>query len=317
MKLELLKPNKGSVRNNERVGRGQGSGGGGTAKRGHKGAKSRSGYSKKRGFEGGQMPLQRRVPKFGFNNINRIEYKAINLDLIQSLVEKKGVSVIDIAFLRENGLLSKFDLVKVLGRGELTSKVSVTANAFSQSAIDAIEKLGGSTTIVNKSGNIANAENSETKVAVKAPKTIKEVKVEKVAAEPIKEAVVIETAKIEEVVEVPVEAPVVEEKVVSDAIDVVKEPKKSTKKGSDGDNLKLIEGIGPKIAEVLTAAGVDTFAKLSTSDFDTLKAILAEAGGNLASHNPTTWPQQAALAAAGQWDELKELQEKLLGGRPE
>jgi large subunit ribosomal protein L15 len=307
MKLELLKPNKGSVRNNERVGRGQGSGGGGTAKRGHKGAKSRSGYSKKRGFEGGQMPLQRRVPKFGFNNINRIEYKAINLDLIQSLVDKKGVSVIDIAFLRENGLLSKFDLVKVLGRGELKAKVSVTANAFSQSAIDAIVKLGGSTNVVTKSGNPADAIKTDVKAPSKVAKIAKEFKIEK-NVENVAE-VVVETPAIEAVVETPVEAPV-------EIVEVVKETKKAAKK-SDGDDLKKIEGIGPKIAEVLVAAGVDTFEKLSTADTDALKGILAEAGGNLASHNPTTWPQQAALAAAGQWDELKELQEKLLGGRPE
>jgi large subunit ribosomal protein L15 len=316
MKLELLKPNKGSVRNNERVGRGQGSGGGGTAKRGHKGAKSRSGYSKKRGFEGGQMPLQRRVPKFGFNNINRIEYKAINLDLIQSLVEKKGVSIIDIAFLRENGLLSKFDLVKVLGRGELTSKVSVTANAFSQSAIDAIEKLGGTTTVVNKSGNVIEG-NSEPVGKVKVAKVVKETKIEKVIIEKPEIAEVKVEESVSKVVEVvtTVEVPVAI--VTKEVADAPKETKKAPKKGSEGDNLKLIEGIGPKIADTLVAAGVDTFAKLSISDFDTLKVILAEAGGNLASHNPTTWPQQASLAAAGQWDELKELQEKLLGGRPE
>jgi large subunit ribosomal protein L15 len=307
MKLELLKPNKGSVRNNERVGRGQGSGGGGTAKRGHKGAKSRSGYSKKRGFEGGQMPLQRRVPKFGFNNINRIEYKAINLDLIQSLVDKKGVSIIDIAFLRENGLLSKFDLVKVLGRGELTSKVSVTANAFSQSAIDAIEKLGGSTSVVNKSGNPTSKDDSEApakKVKVTAKAVVKEVIVKEVKI--AKEAASVET----------IEKVIVANPVEVDTVEIVKEVKK-VKKVSDGDDLKIIEGIGPKIAEVLTAGGIDTFAKLAAADFDTLKAILSEAGGNLASHNPTTWPEQSALAAAGQWDELKELQEKLLGGRPE
>ena len=150
MKLENLQPAKGSVRDNKRLGRGQGSGGGGTARRGHKGAKSRSGYSSKRGFEGGQMPLQRRVPKFGFNNINRIEYKAINLDTIQSLVEKTGVNTINLQFLKEHGLMQKFDLVKVLGRGELTVKVNVSANAFSKSAIAIIENLGGSTKVITK-----------------------------------------------------------------------------------------------------------------------------------------------------------------------
>lgn len=151
MKLEILQPAKGSVRDNTRQGRGQGSGGGGTARRGHKGARSRSGYSSKRGFEGGQMPLQRRLPKFGFNNINRVEYKGINLDTIQALVEKTGVNVIDLKFLKEHGLMAKTDLIKILGRGELTSKVSVSVNAFSKSAVSAIESLGGSATVVTKS----------------------------------------------------------------------------------------------------------------------------------------------------------------------
>jgi large subunit ribosomal protein L15 len=166
MKLEILKPAKGSVRDNTRQGRGQGSGGGGTARRGHKGAKSRSGYSAKRGFEGGQMPLQRRVPKFGFNNINRIEYKAINLDTIQSLVDKTGVKRIDLSFLKEHGLMSKFDLIKVLGRGELTSKVDVNVNAFSKSAILIIEKLGGKATVVSK---IASSSESAVEVVDTTP----------------------------------------------------------------------------------------------------------------------------------------------------
>ncbi|HLO44234.1 MAG TPA: 50S ribosomal protein L15 [Leadbetterella sp.] len=157
MKLEILQPSAGSVRDNTRQGRGQGSGGGGTARRGHKGAKSRSGFSSKRGFEGGQMPLQRRLPKFGFNNINRVEYKGINLDTIQALVEKTGVSSVDLQFLKEHGLMSKFDLIKVLGRGELTSKVNVTVNAFSKSAIAAIEAQGGTATVVSKSSADANA----------------------------------------------------------------------------------------------------------------------------------------------------------------
>jgi large subunit ribosomal protein L15 len=161
MKLEILQPAKGAVRDNTRQGRGQGSGGGGTARRGHKGAKSRSGYSSKRGFEGGQMPLQRRLPKFGFNNINRVEYKGINLDTIQALVEKTGVSTIDLRFLKEHGLMSKFDLIKVLGRGELTTKVSVSVNAFSKSAVTAIEALGGTVTVVTKSSATSAIEGSQ------------------------------------------------------------------------------------------------------------------------------------------------------------
>jgi len=145
--LETLKPAEGSVRNNTRLGRGQGSGGGGTAKRGHKGAKSRSGYSQKRGFEGGQMPLQRRVPKFGFKNINRVEYKAINLDTIQALVDKTGVKVIDISVLYNNGLIAKTDLVKILGRGEITAAVEIKINAFSKTAVEAIEKAGGKASV--------------------------------------------------------------------------------------------------------------------------------------------------------------------------
>ena len=144
MNLNNLTPAKGSVKADKRIGRGHGSGGGGTATRGHKGAKSRSGYSKKIGFEGGQMPLQRRVPKFGFKNINRVEYKAINLDAIQSLVERKNITDITIEVLRENGLVSRNDLVKILGRGELKSKVTVSAHKCSSSAKALIEAQGGS-----------------------------------------------------------------------------------------------------------------------------------------------------------------------------
>lgn len=143
MNLSSLSPAKGSVRTNTRLGRGQGSGGGGTAKRGHKGAKSRSGYSQKRGFEGGQMPLQRRVPKFGFNNINRVEYKAINLDTVQALAESIGSTVITLEVMRENGLINKSGLVKILGRGEVGVNLQVTAHAFSASSKEAIEKQGG------------------------------------------------------------------------------------------------------------------------------------------------------------------------------
>lgn len=165
MKLESLKPAKGSVKANDRVGRGHGSGGGGTAKRGHKGAKSRSGYSQKRGFEGGQMPLQRRVPKFGFKNINRVEYKAINLDTIQALFDKTGITNIDLGVLYNNGLMSKSDLVKVLGRGELTAAVNIRVNGFSATAIAAIEKVGGTAT-VDATFNRGTQELSETATSV-------------------------------------------------------------------------------------------------------------------------------------------------------
>jgi large subunit ribosomal protein L15 len=143
MNLSNLRPAKGSVRERKRVGRGQGSGMGGTSTRGHKGAQSRSGYSRKVHFEGGQMPLQRRVPKFGFKNINRVEYKPLNLDSIQALVDATSTTVVNIDFLREHGLVGKKDLVKVLSRGELTSAIEVHAHAFSVSAKEAIEKAGG------------------------------------------------------------------------------------------------------------------------------------------------------------------------------
>ncbi|MFQ3212798.1 MAG: large subunit ribosomal protein L15 [Marivirga sp.] len=145
MKLHTLKPAEGSTKNRKRIGRGQGSGSAGTAGAGHNGAQSRSGYSRKIGFEGGQMPLQRRVPKFGFNNINRVEYKAINLSDLQILHEKFQVDTIDLELLKSNGLVSKRDLVKILGNGELKAKLTVKANGFSKSAIAAIEKAGGST----------------------------------------------------------------------------------------------------------------------------------------------------------------------------
>lgn len=143
MNLNNLTPAKGSVKQGKRIARGQGSGHGGTSTRGHKGAKSRSGYSTKIGFEGGQMPLQRRVPKFGFKNINRVEYKAINLDIIQSLVERKNVTEITPEVLRTNGIISRNDLVKILGRGELKTKINVTAHKFSDSAKAGIEAQGG------------------------------------------------------------------------------------------------------------------------------------------------------------------------------
>ncbi|TXB67333.1 50S ribosomal protein L15 [Vicingus serpentipes] len=143
MDLSNLQPAEGSTKQRKRVGRGQGSGRGGTSTRGHKGAKSRSGYSRKIGFEGGQMPLQRRVPKFGFTNINRVEYKGINLDTIQELVEKTSATEITFELLKDNGLVSRNDLVKILGRGELKAKLNVTVHAFSASAKAAIEAQGG------------------------------------------------------------------------------------------------------------------------------------------------------------------------------
>jgi large subunit ribosomal protein L15 len=147
MNLSSLQPAKGSnKKDGKRIGRGQGSGKGGTSTKGHKGAQSRAGYSSKRGFEGGQMPLQRRLPKFGFTNINRVEYKGINLDALQMLIDKKKVTVIDDAFLIANGLISKRDKVKILGRGELKGKVDVKAHAFSASAKSAIEAKGGTAT---------------------------------------------------------------------------------------------------------------------------------------------------------------------------
>ena len=148
MQLHTLKPNKGSVKKNKRKGRGQGSGSGGTATRGHKGAKSRSGYSKKRNFEGGQTPLQMRLPKRGFNNPNRVEYKPINLADLERLADKYKVDTIDLEFLRKNYVIRKTDKVKILGQGNLESKLSVEAHAISESAKSAIEAQGGSITIV-------------------------------------------------------------------------------------------------------------------------------------------------------------------------
>lgn len=143
MKLHTLKPAEGSVRDRKRIGRGTGSGRGGTSTRGHKGAKSRSGYKSKLGFEGGQMPLQRRVPKFGFKSFNRIECKPVNLDTLQELSQKLNSEDITLDTLMANGLISKKDVVKVLGRGELTSKLNVSAHYFSASAAESIEKAGG------------------------------------------------------------------------------------------------------------------------------------------------------------------------------
>lgn len=146
MNLSNLKPAEGSIKNRKRIGRGEGSGHGGTSTRGHKGAGQRSGTKRKIGFEGGQMPLQRRLPKFGFKNINRVEYKGINLDTLQFLVEKYSLTEITHDTLVEHGICSKKDLVKVLGRGELKGKLNVSAHGFSAAAKEAIEKLGGTVT---------------------------------------------------------------------------------------------------------------------------------------------------------------------------
>lgn len=143
MDLSNLKPAKGSVKKKKRIGRGEGSTRGGTATKGHKGAQSRAGYKRKAGFEGGQMPLARRLPKFGFHSPNRVEYNAVNLDVLQKLFEEKGIEVFDMQVFVDNGLGSRKELVKVLGRGKLSAKIEVTAHAFSASAEKAIEASGG------------------------------------------------------------------------------------------------------------------------------------------------------------------------------
>ena len=146
MDLSNLKPAEGSVKNKKRVGRGQGSGRGGTSTRGHKGAQSRSGYKRKIGFEGGQMPLYRRVPKFGFKNINRKEYTGINISVLQQLADDQDITVVTKEVLVKNGLAHKNDLIKILGNGELKAKVEVTVDAFTKSAVAAIEAQGGTAT---------------------------------------------------------------------------------------------------------------------------------------------------------------------------
>jgi large subunit ribosomal protein L15 len=143
MQLNNIKPASGATHNSKRIGRGQGSGKGGTATKGHKGQKARAGYSQKIGFEGGQMPLQRRLPKFGFNNVNRKEYRAINLDTIQTLADAKNLSEITKDVLVENGLAKKSEIVKIMGRGELKSSVSISAHKFTKSAEESISKAGG------------------------------------------------------------------------------------------------------------------------------------------------------------------------------
>jgi len=148
MDLSSLKPACGSTHHERRIGRGQGSGKGGTSTRGHKGAKSRSGYHTKIGFEGGQMPLQRRVPKYGFKNINRVVYKAINVSMLQALAERDNLEMIDRNVLIEAGLLNKNDLLKILGDGVISAKLEVKANAFSKKAVEAIEAAGGSVVVL-------------------------------------------------------------------------------------------------------------------------------------------------------------------------
>ena len=143
MKLNNLTPAAGSRGREKRIGRGEGSGRGGTSTRGHKGAQARSGYSRKTGFEGGQMPIQRRLPKFGFTNPNRVEYKAINVDVLELIATENNLSVITLDAIREAGYAGRNDLVKILGNGTLTKAVEVTANAFSKSAIAKIEAAGG------------------------------------------------------------------------------------------------------------------------------------------------------------------------------
>jgi large subunit ribosomal protein L15 len=148
MDLSSLKPAEGSTKSSKRFGRGQGSGRGGTSTKGHKGQQSRSGYSRKKGFEGGQMPLQRRVPKFGFTNINRKEYKGINLSTLQYLADKKGLTVIDVDALINAGLIARKTLVKILGNGAVTTKLQVKAHAFSKKAKEAIEALEGTAEVI-------------------------------------------------------------------------------------------------------------------------------------------------------------------------
>jgi large subunit ribosomal protein L15 len=150
IRLDQLKPAKGSVHKEKRIGRGEGSGHGGTSTRGNKGAKSRSGYSKKIGFEGGQMPLHRRIPKFGFTNPNKIVYKAINLDTLDKVAAQYDLDIITPEVLLQHGIIGKNDKVKILGRGELTKRLEVNAHAFSKKAMEMIEKVGGKAMIIKK-----------------------------------------------------------------------------------------------------------------------------------------------------------------------
>lgn len=153
MKLHNLKPSEGSIKKEKRIGRGSGSGHGGTSTRGHKGAQSRSGYSRKIGFEGGQMPLHRRIPKFGFHNKNKVVYRIINVGLLNSFVESTGISELTHDILIQNEICNKKDSIKVLNKGELKHKISVFAHKFSQEAVHSIEKLGGKIHIINEDKN--------------------------------------------------------------------------------------------------------------------------------------------------------------------
>lgn len=189
MDLSNLQPAEGATKQRKRVGRGQGSGRGGTSTRGHNGAKSRSGYSRKIGFEGGQMPLQKRVPKFGFTNINRKEFKGVNLDTLQFLVDTKKVKAITKEVLLENGIISRNDKVKILGRGELKAKLDVTVDQFSASALAAIEKVGGKATALYVPKKVKVQEEEEVEVKVKKKAATKtEEKVDELKAEKLKEA---------------------------------------------------------------------------------------------------------------------------------
>ena len=329
MKLSTLKPAKGSVRDNRRLGRGHGSGLGATSSRGNNGAKSRSGYSQKKGFEGGQMPLQRRVPKFGFNNINRVEYKAINLDALQLLVDKTNLTVIDLGVLQTNGLIAKSDMVKILGRGEIKSAIEVRVHAFSASAIVAIEKAGGKTSIDSKGSK--STEPVAVKKVVKAVKVSPKVEAPVVAVAPVEvvaTSIVVEAAPIEvkveatpvvevAIVEAVVEAASVEEVVEAPAVveETVVETTPKASKSPKADDLKLIEGIGPKIADLFINADIDTFAKLAETSVEQMKSILSSGGPRFASHDPSTWAEQAVLARDGKMAELQELQDRLNGGK--
>jgi large subunit ribosomal protein L15 len=205
MKLHELKPAANATKSSKRIGRGQGSGKGGTSTKGHKGQQSRSGYSRKLGFEGGQMPIYRLVPKRGFKNINRIEYSPINLRTLQMLADKTQQTEITLDLMKANGLISMKDKIKILGNGEISSKLTVTAHAFSKSAIEAIEKAGGKCiALMAKEEEKAEGKKEEKQKAEKAK--IEEPKVE----EPKAAAPVVEETKVEEEVAPAVETPVEE-----------------------------------------------------------------------------------------------------------
>jgi large subunit ribosomal protein L15 len=188
MSLHNLKPAEGSTFTKKRLGRGEGSGSAGTSGRGHKGAKSRSGYSKKIGFEGGQMPLQRRVPKFGFTNPNRTEYRVINLDIIQKLIDDKKVKEITLESLIASGLASKNDLVKVLGRGKISASVKVKVDKISFSAKNAIEKAGGSIKLTNSNTSLEEVKISKDSTAKETKKETKKETIKEAKKETTKEA---------------------------------------------------------------------------------------------------------------------------------